>query len=143
MSESTSETATATAPALVGVWVFDPTDPAGTSRQFAYAGSRAETIEPDATELRFVGREHGVVEYGESTVSRLSLMVLAPFGDDHDTEVAYWRAAVKARRALCYRDNRGRLEWVAMPAGLDIADGRAGTALGLKLLVVDYDETVA
>jgi len=143
MSESISETVEATAPELVGTWTFDPFDPAGTSRQFLFTRDREEKLAVDATELRFIGRARPVVEFGEAEDIRLGLTVFLPFGPEHDPGVAYWRAALKARRALCYRDNRGRLEYVALGDGLSLVDAREGTGVGMSLVVVDYDESVA
>lgn len=137
MSEATSATATITAPSLIGVWVFDPTDPDETERQFIHADGRTESIEPMSSEFYVAGREDPVIEFGEATVAGLDVTVFIPFGPDHDAGVQWWRDAVNARRAICYRDNRGRLMYGVLRA-LSPVDGRAGTALGIKLRRVTY-----
>lgn len=143
MAEAVSETATATAPALVGVWVHDPTDAGGTLRNFLFAEGREETVEPAEAELELVGRENAVIEYGTVTRVGLQLTVFVPFGDDWQAGVHWWKGAVLNRRTIIYRDNRGRLLYCAIRGGLSIADGRAGTALAVTLRRVDYDAEVA
>lgn len=142
MSEAISDTYTATGPALDGVWMFDPVDVEATERQFLHAEGRAESLEAESTDLELVGREYAVTEFGEQTREGLALTVFVPFGSTHAADVAYWRAAVRARRPICYRDNRGRLMFATIKGGLAVADGRAGTALGIKLGRVDYSAAV-
>ena len=143
MTESLSSIYDATAPALVGVWVYDPTDPEGTERQYLYADGRSETINVRPAEIELVGRVNPLVEYGEVTLVGLKLTVFVPFDGSHDASVEAWRDFVGNRRALCYRDNRKRLMWSAIVGDLAIADGRAGTALSVNLRRIDYDEAVA
>lgn len=143
MSETISETYTETAPALVGVWVFDPLDPDGTERNYIHADGRTESITPDAASVALAGRVNPLLEFGEVTVVGLTLTVFVPFGPEHDAGVEWWRQACLNRRAICYRDNRGRLYWVGLPAGVKPTDGRAGTAFALALQRVDFDEAVA
>ncbi len=143
MSETPSNVETITAPALTGVWIFDPTDPDGSERAYPYADGRTETIAPSSSSLQLAGRLNPLLEFGEATVVGLTLTVFIPFDDDHDGLVQWWRDAAEARRALCYRDNRGRKYWVGLPEGVAPQDGRAGTAFSLSLQRVDYDEAVA
>jgi hypothetical protein len=143
MSESASAIEAVTAPELVGVWVFDPTDPDGTDRNFLFAEGRTESISVGATEIVIAGRANPLVEYGEQTIAGVVLTVFIPFGPEHDTEVDYWRTVADNRRALCYRDNRKRLVFGALKDDLAIADGRAGTAISVGLRRVDYPEAVA
>lgn len=137
MSEATGDILTITAPTLTGVWVFDPVDPQGTDRNFLHADGREETISVESVNLALVGREFAITEFGEVTAVDLALTIFVPFGDTHVADVAFWRAAVIARRPIWYRDNRGRLLYSTIRDGLKVADGRAGTALGLKLGRVD------
>lgn len=140
MSETPSATETITAPALTGVWVFDPRDPDGTERNYPHADGRSESIAPAASSMSIAGRLNPLLEFGESTVVGLKLTVLVPFDAQHDAGVQWWRDACEARRAICYRDNRGRLFWVGLPAGVEAQDGRIGTAFSLELQRVDFDE---
>ena len=149
MSETISDTVTIAAPDLVGVWVFDPLDPDGTERHYLFAqgDGRSESISPDAASIPLAGRVNPLLEFGESEVVQLALTVLVPFGTSdegftHDELVQWWRDACINRRAICYRDNRGRLYWVGLPAGVKPTDGRIGTAFALTLQRVDYDEAV-
>jgi len=142
VSESTSATMTVTAPLLTGVWVFDPTDAIATERNFIFAEGRVESIDAGGVEIVLAGRQNPLVEYGEQTLVGLSLTVFLPFSEAHDAEVQYWRDVVTSRRAVCYRDNRERLVYGALKGELSIADGRAGTAIGVELRRVDYSTEV-
>lgn len=142
MSETVGPVFTVTSSRLVGVWVFDPTDPDGSDINFMHADGRVESIKPESATIRLAGKRNPLIEFGEATVVVLTLTVFIPFGPTHDAGVQWWRDAAEARRTLCYRDNRGRLYYVAMPDGVAPADGRAGTALQLKMQRVDFDEAV-
>lgn len=143
MTVSSSSIYTATAPSLVGVWVFDPTAPDASERQYIHADGRSESLNVKPVEIELVGRENPLVEYGEVTLVGLKLTIFVPFDANHDAAVEYWRQAAINRRALCYRDNRKRLVYVAIAGeGPAITDGRVGTAIGLMLRRVDYDEAV-
>ncbi len=142
MSETVSAEATLTAPSLVGVWVFDPLDPDGTERNYMHAESRVETVRPKAEVIDVHGREDALVEFGATTVRGVSTTVTVPFGDEHDAGVQWWRDAATARRTINYRDNRGRLFWVALPGGVEPRDVRAGTEIFLDLRKVFFDESV-
>lgn len=147
MSETLSIVYALTAPALIGVWVYDPTNPEATERQFLYADSRTESIKPKSASIEIAGRVNPLIEFGLITVVGLKLTVFIPF-DESSTPgawaagVKWWIDAALNRRAINYRDNRGRLYWVALPDGVDPVDGRAGTAFSLSLQRVDYNESV-
>lgn len=144
MSESVSTTYAATAPRLLGAWVFDPVDPAGTLAHFPYARAAVgASTSIEAQRLAFAGRAHPVIEYGELESASVSIGALVPFGDDHDAGVQWWRDAVTARRTINYRDGRGRLYWVGLPGGIQETDERDGTIVAATLERVDYDEAVA
>lgn len=142
MPETASSIYTITAPALIGVWVFDPISPSTTERNYIHAEGRTENISAKATEIELVGRLNPLVEYGEATLVGLALTILVPFGDTHDVAVQWWRQALSNRRAICYRDNRKRLMWGALNKELPIVDGRAGTAISVSLRRIDFDEAV-
>ncbi len=142
MPETASATYTVLAPGLIGVWVFDPTAADATDTNFPFADGRQETIEVDTAETALLGRVNPLVEYGINTAVGITMTVLIPFGPTHDALVQWWRDAYTNRRPLCYRDNRGRLQWSAINAPLALVDGRIGTALSIKLRRIDYAEAV-
>lgn len=142
MAESVSSVYVATAPDLVGVWVFDPLDPESTERQYLFADARTESVGVAPTELILVGRDNPLVEYGEVTLVGLTFVAMVPFGSEHDAAVEWWRTALSNRRAVCYRDGRKRLVWAALNGDLSIADGRAGTGISISLRRIDFDESV-
>lgn len=146
MSESISSVLAVTAPLLTGVWVYDPTNPDASERNFLHADGRSESIRPDSSSTRIAGRLNPLIEFGEVTVVGLKLTVFIPFSEDnnatHNASVEWWKAAALNRRTICYRDNRGRLYWVALPEGVEVQDGRVGSAFTLALQRVNYDESV-
>lgn len=143
MSETVSDVETIIAPSLVGVWVFDPIDPDDTERNYLHADGRSVSTVPESSVIEVAGRLNALVEFGESTVVGVNLTVLVPFGDEHTVGVQWWEDAAENRRAICYRDNRGRLYYCALPAGVAPQDTREGTRFALKLRRVDYTTTVA
>lgn len=147
MSETIGSSTTVTAPTLFGVWVFDPLDPDGTERHYLFADGRTEDIRPDVASIPLAGQVNPLLEFGEGEVVQIALTIFVPFGvsDEgftHDELVQWWRDACANRRTINYRDNRGRLYWVGLPAGVKPADGRVGTAFALTLQRVNYDESV-
>lgn len=142
MSEALSIVYTTTAPSLVGVWVLDPTDPDNTERNYIHADGRSLGVKPGASVLDVAGRVNPIVEYGESTRVVLKVTVFAPFGPAHDADVNWWIDAVQNRRTILYRDNRGRLIYGALADGVEVADGRVGTALAVNITRVSFDEDV-
>lgn len=143
MAESVSDTVTTTAPALLGVWVYDPLDPDGTERHFLHTTSRTVSVKPPTASIQLAGARNPLIEYGESTVVGVKVTITVPFDELHDSGVQWWLDMLEARRALNYRDNRGRLFWVAILDGVNPEDVREGTKLALSLQRVDYDESVA
>lgn len=142
MSESVSDIVTTAAPALLGVWVFDPLDPDGTERNYLHAQGTAEELNVSPVEIPLVGKENPLVEYGETTLVGVKLTMLVPFGPTHDDLVDAWRTMARDRRAICYRDGRGRLLFSAINDRVGIVDGRVGTALAVSLRRVDFDEVI-
>lgn len=138
MSEVLSDTVTVTAPTLVGVWVHDPTDADGSEVGYLFTDGREEAIEADEAELSLVGRTNPLLEYGDAETVGLSLTIVVPFDESHDAAVQWWRDAARNRRAIVYRDNRGRVLFGAIKGGLGITDTRAGTAVALTLRRIDY-----
>lgn len=142
MPDTDSATYVMTAPGLIGVWAFDPTDVDATVRNFPYADGRSETIMPTADVIQLAGREDPIVEFGEVTLVGLDLTVFVPFDSDHDAAVQWWRDRANNRRVILYRDNRGRLLYGALPDGIKMTDGRMGTAFAVKLQRVTYSPVI-
>ena len=123
-----------------GVYLHDPSDAEGTLLHYLYGGaSKAETIEVDATELRFVGRTFPVFEYGEQESEQVKLGITIPFDDGHAAAVEGLRDVARSRTTWCFRDGRGRKVFGAIK-GVGIADAKHGTEADLTVSRVDYDE---
>jgi len=142
MSEATSTTYTAVAPALTGTWLHDPTAPDDSERGFLYASDRTEALSVRATRRELIGRKYPITEFGEAENDDLELSIFLPFDSSHDALVTWWLAAVRARRPLCYRDNRGRLAYVTL-SGVTRSDDRGGTTFGMTLERVDFRAVAA
>lgn|SRR5690606_7488671 len=139
MSRAVSDIVSGVAPTLVGVWVHDPLDASDTVRSYPFADGRTEHLAPESSVLTVVGRTRPVVEFGEALDESLKVTIFVPFGPEHDEAVQWWRDAVLARRAIFYRDNRGRAFYGVLASGVDPVDGRAGTALAVELTRVDWE----
>lgn len=140
MADSYSPIVSAAAPTLQGVWIHDPLTPTSTEYQFLYGNiGRGEELGVQAIKLHLVGRAKSVMEYGENEDGALSLKVYIPFGPDHDAGVQWWRDRVRARRSLLYRDNRIRLEYVALTK-VSILDDRSGSIITAVVDTVDFSE---
>jgi hypothetical protein len=142
MSESVSDIVTTSAPHLVGVWVFDPLDPDGTERNYLHVDARTVSVAPTESSITLAGSRDPLVEYGESTTVGVTAVITVPFGEEHDAACQWWEDAAENRRAINYRDNRGRLYWVALLGGYSPSDVRVGTTIPVVLQRVGYDESV-
>lgn len=142
MAESVSDIVSTSAPDLVGVWVFDPLDPEGTERNYLHAMGRTVSVVPDEASIPLAGPRNPLIEYGESTVVGVKATIVVPFGDEHDAGCQWWEDAVENRRAINYRDGRGRLYWVGIRGGYVPTDIREGTSIPVFLQRVDYDESI-
>ena len=134
--------ATALADSLEGVWFFDPTYPDGTSVQFLYGNvGRGEGLDVESAALQFIGRTSPVFDFGQSEGQSLSLTFTIPHGPTHTAEVAGFRALVRNRRTLCYRDGRGRILWGVL-TGISITDARLGTTIGTTFTTNAFTEAL-
>ncbi|AXB47315.1 hypothetical protein [Amycolatopsis albispora] len=126
------------APGLVylnGVWLHDPANPAGTSRQFQYDGDsrRNLRIGRARTELRFVGRRHPVFDFGDEETHVLQVKVLIPSGEDTWAEQVRAAESLPVRgQVVHYRDVRGRALY-AVVTDFDETDVAAGTEVAITL----------
>lgn len=142
MALATSDTITLEAPTLEGVWIHDPSISSLTISNYLYGNvGRSEGISVDNTKLRFIGRALPVYDMGGFESQELSIDIMIPYGPEEQDEVAWFRTAVRNRRVLCYRDNRGRLTY-GIISSIDFTDEREGTAVSFTFETSDYNEEV-
>lgn len=143
MATATSETVTVVAPALQGIWLHTAEAPDVEQHYLYQSGERTETLGAGVTHLQFVGRRFGVAEYGDDEQHSVSLPLHVPWGPYAAAAVQWLRDAFRARRVLCYRDNRGRLVYGVLGGEVSINDVADGTTIDGTLQRVDYDENAA
>lgn len=142
MAQASSTVYTATAPTLEGVWVHDPAFSETTISQYPYGNvGRTEGISVSSAEHRFIGRALPVYDMGGFESQTLSIKILVPYGPDEQDQVEWFRTAVRNRRTLAYRDNRGRLTYGIL-GSIQFEDRREGTAVSFSFITVDYTEEV-
>lgn len=142
MAQATSSTYTTTATPLMGVWIHDPSSSEKTVRNFIYGNvGRTEGISVESAALRFVGRAQPVYDMGGFESQTLSISILIAAGADEQDQADWFREAVRNRRTLCYRDNRGRLTY-GIIGSISFEDRRTGTGVSFTFNTVDFTEEV-
>lgn len=142
MAQTSSAIVTATSPALVGVWLHDPTNSSGTASNFMYGNiGRTETIGVQGSPLQFIGRTYPVYDTGVFENQSLKISILVPYGPTAPASVDWFRTALRNRSTLCYRDSRGRKHYVII-VSIDFTDVLEGTAVAFTTNTVDYTEAV-
>ncbi|HEY9473080.1 MAG TPA: hypothetical protein VIS06_04405 [Mycobacteriales bacterium] len=140
MAQADSNTVTAFL-TLQGVWLHDPTDPAGTAAQYLHGGTgRTDSPALDSTELQFVGRTLPVFEFGEARAEQIRTTVQVPHGADWATQVAALETVAASRRVWCYRDNRGRKAFGQIL--IQETDQQWGTQVDVTVNRADFTEAV-
>ena len=142
MAQATSAVYAITAPKLQGVWIHDPENAIETSSSFPYGNvGRSEGLSVQSTALQFIGRALPVYDMGgfESQELDISIDILA--GPDEQGNVDWFRNAVRARKVLAYRDNRGRLTY-GIITEIGFTDTRMGTTVDFVFNTTDYSEAV-
>lgn len=125
--------------ALQGIWLHDPTDAAGSIKQFLYGkDNRSTGLDVVSTVQQFAGRTFPVVDFGEHELEDISATVNIPHGPDHYTEEANIRAFMELKRTLFFRDNRGRAAYGTM-SGYNQSDQAWGVTVAFKFGRVSYD----
>ena len=125
---------------LVGLWIHDPLNPAGTARNYIYGrSSRSVGINVAQQGMRFAGRTYPVVDFSEHQEDNFSVTIPIPEGPTWSSELADLAAFAELRRVLCFRDNRGRLFFGTMN-GYKEDDQDWGTQVSFNVNRVDYDE---
>ncbi|WP_328339556.1 hypothetical protein [Micromonospora sp. NBC_00421] len=123
---------------LVGVWIHDPADPAGTARQFPYGkASRGTALDVESGALQFAGRVYPVVDFGEGKGQVYTVRVDVAHGPDWSTQLATLEAFALASRTLMLRDNRGRCAYGTM-SGYREDDQDWGTQVAFTFTRGDY-----
>lgn len=142
MAQATSNVSTVTATPLAGVWVHDPSFADTTISNFLYGNvGRSEGIAVESTALRYIGRALPVYDMGGFESQTLDITITIPSGPDEQDIADWFRTAVRARRTLCYRDNRGRLTY-GIIGSISFEDMREGTGVSFSFETVDYTEEV-
>lgn len=142
MAQSTSAIVTSTAPALVGVWMHDPTNATTTISNYVFGNiGRTETVAVQGTPLQFIGRTYPVYNTGTFETQTVKASILIPSGPTEQTQADWFRTMVRNRRTVCYRDNRGRKLYVII-LEVDFTDVREGTAVQFTATTVDYSEGI-
>lgn len=142
MAQASSVVSTVTAPSLMGVWVHDPSAAETTVSNFLYGNvGRSEGISIENTELRFIGRALPVYDMGGFESQSLNIDITIPSGPDEQDQVEWFRAAVRNRRTLCYRDNRGRLHY-GIIGSIAFKDEREGTSVSFTFYTADFKEEI-
>ena len=142
MAQAVSTIATTVAPTLSGVWIHDPTVAEGTISNFLYGNvGRSEGISIENTELRFIGRALPVYDMGGFESQQLSIDIMIPSGVDEQDQVEWFRTALRNRRTLCYRDNRGRLTY-GIIGSISFSDEREGTSVSFTFNTADFSEEI-
>lgn len=114
-------------PALQGVYLHDPDNPAGTIRQFFFApAGKQETRRVASDMLVFAGRTRPVAEFGENETDMVDVEFVIPFDLNWSTTVAAVRAQYRTFKAYVYRDNRGR-SWFGVVRQIEFKDTQVGT----------------
>lgn len=142
MAQASSIAQVITAPTLQGIWLHAADNAEETSSNFLYGNTaRTETIEVQGVAQRFIGRTYPVYDTGKFESQTLKLDVVIPMGEDEQTQVEWFRTAIRNRRTICYRDNRGRKHFVVLTA-MNIQDANVGTMISFDADTIDYTEEV-
>jgi len=140
--EQPSDSIFVTAPTLIGVWIHDPTDPSGTEQNYLYANGRSGKLNVGAVSTSVMGRIDPIVEFGEIETRNLTMTVPIPF-NELDAITPTLETFLINRRAILYRDGRGRCMFMAFTDPLGVTDDRTGESVALNLVRVSYNEVVA
>jgi hypothetical protein len=122
---------------LIGVWIHDPDDPAGTIQNYPYgASARERTVDTMPAGNFYAGRQSPVVDFGEFEGEAVSFTVQIPHGATWRDDVARVRALASQKQTMLYRDNRGRV-LPGILSGYREADQDWGTAVSFTVTRVD------
>lgn len=124
---------------LVGTWLHDVADPAGSATRVRGANQRDHRWAADHALTRYHGRRRPVAEWGQGGEESVTVTVTMP---DDAAAVVHLVELLRARATLCYRDSSGRLMFVASPEVTTDDHLIGGSDVTVTLHAVDYDEEV-
>lgn len=143
MPSTFSDELLVTAPTLLGVWIHDPDDPAGTEKNFLYGGiGRGSSVSVEYETLTFAGRVHPVAEFGEHENWNAEFTLNVPYGAEWRNDVNAVIALARSRKTMLYRDGRGRRIYGVIPSAA-LKDVRGMEDISVMVQRVDYDEDAA
>lgn len=141
MPYSDSVTMTAELDLYPGVWLHDPLDPVGTLWRFEYGRSqRSSTVDVLGQGTLYAGREFPVVDFGEHTAEKASVVIDIPNGVDASADLAALDDFVRGKRTLYFRDNRGR-GFHCTVGGYQRQDAHWGAAISFDAVRTHYAVT--
>lgn len=95
---------------LVGVWLHDGDAPEASIRQFMYgSANKADDLDAMGTGTYYSGRTHPVFDFGEHEAEAVAVSLDVPHGPSYRTDLAVLREFARSKKAVWYRDNRGRV----------------------------------
>lgn len=142
MAYTDSEPATASLP-LRGVWIHDPAHAEDSIASFPYgANARDTTLDPMGAGAFFAGRTYPVVDYGEHEDETVGCTVDVPHGPTYRADLLALEEFAKSKRALWFRDNRGRAIFGTM-SGYKETDQPWGSAVSFTMTRSHRDITTA
>lgn len=142
MAFTDSGVQSATSAPLIGSWLHDVTDPAGTLTQYLYnTGDRTEKLTVDGTAVDTLGRSYPIIEFGIAEENSIDLNFQVPYDtfDDPTALVQDFRNMVEAHNTVVYRDNRGRLIYGSI-TNVKITDEKFGYSVAFTVEANNYLE---
>lgn len=132
-----------TTEAMVGVSLFDLNNAAVYNDTFMYTeGSRSEDLSVGTTSRSYLTSAYPEWYTSTAGTRAINFTVVLPWSELHLERLQALRTAVKNRRVLGYRDNRGRLH-AGVVLGLDIQDTKVGSSISITFNVVNNSMVVA
>lgn len=142
MAYTDSAPASAVLP-LRGVWIHDPAHAEDSIAQFAYgANARDTSIDVMGVGSFFAGRTSPMFDYGEHEDESHAVTIDVPHGPAYRTDLARLEAFAKLKRAVWFRDNRGRVMFGTM-SGYKAVDQGWGSTVSFTMTRAHRDITTA
>jgi len=123
---------------LLGVWLHDPTDPAGTARNYPYGSAqRSSTLDIRGEGNFYAGRVDPVMDFGEHQEEIVDVTIDVPHGLTYRTDLDDLAAFAALKGTLVYRDNRGRAHFATM-SDFHVSDQEWGSTVSFKMTRISY-----
>lgn len=124
---------------LDGFTLFDLYDSTLYSATFLYlADKREESVAVDTDTKHYLTQALPDTEFSTIGTKTFSVSTVIPYGVNDVDPLDELRAAIRTRRILGYRDNRGRLN-AGYISSLAIKDLPHGNSVAFKFNVVNYE----